>query len=189
MSKFSSIIAVCVITFTSFLVTKTLQIQHSCNPMLHSGTLPIQCQVAANNFNSKSEKSSLQKPTNSKPSTNNLQQVEQPKIAQKIDGDLHKQPFHDRSYRNNTITPSDSQISNPEISPNNIESQPEQSNPVTKLVNIVNEHPDDIIGGVAGVAGGIATVAAAGATAALSVPVAGAVLIGLGIWFAIRTVF
>jgi hypothetical protein len=174
MSKFSSIIAVCVITFTSFLVTKTLQIQHSCNPMLHSGTLPIQCQVAANNFNSKSEKSSLQKPTNSKPSTNNLQQVEQPKIAQKIGKER---------------SPSDSQISNPEISPNNIESQPEQSNPVTKLVKIVNEHPDDVIGGVAGVAGGIATVAAAGATAALSVPVAGAVLIGLGIWFAIRTVF
>lgn len=159
MSKFNSILAVCVITFTSFLVTKTLQIQHSCNPMLHSGTLPVQCQVAANNLNSKSEKSSLQKQTNSKPSINNLQQVEQPKI------------------------------SNSEISPNNIESQPEQSNPVTKLVNIVNEHPDDIIGGVAGVAGGIATVAAAGATAALSVPVAGAVLIGLGIWFAIRTVF
>ena len=169
MSKFNSILAVCVITFTSFLVTKTLQIQHSCNPMLHSGTLPVQCQVAANNLDSKNEKLSLQKQTNSKPSLNNLQQVEQPKIAQKIgkergvDGDLDSQ--------------------------NNIESQPEKSNPVTKLVNIVNEHPDDIIGGVAGVAGGIATVAAAGATAALSVPVAGAVLIGLGIWFAIRTVF
>ena len=184
MSKFSSILAVCLITFTSFLVTKTLQIQHSCNPMIHSGTLPIECQVAAKDSSNTANRESHLQQTNNSPSR------EQPQIAQNI-----SKPTSDRNRTSTTeISPNNTIEPDRSFQPNKIArdsqiSDSEKSNPVTKLVNVINEHPDDIIGGVAGVAGGVATVAAAGATAALSVPVAGAVLIGLGIWFAIRTVF
>ena len=155
MSKFRSIIAVCVIIFTSVLVTKTLQIQHSCAPMIHwSGEFPAECQIATkDNFNSREREKSPQ--NISKPQPNNIAR--------------------------------DSQASTSERSKNNTDSEStNQSNPVIKFVN---EHTDDIVGGVAGIAGGVGTVAAASATAAFSVPVAGAVLIGLGIWFAIRSIF
>jgi hypothetical protein len=83
MSKFSLILAVCLITFTLLLFTKTLEIQHSCNPMIHSGTLPAECQLAAtNNFSSDTKtelKTSKQQPqiarnpkaSNSETSSNN----------------------------------------------------------------------------------------------------------------------
>ena len=46
-SKLKTIILVCLISFTSLLVRQTLQIQHSCNPMIHwSGEFPAECQVA-----------------------------------------------------------------------------------------------------------------------------------------------
>ncbi len=49
-SKFKIIILVCLISFTSLLVRQTLQIQHSCNPMIHwSGEFPTECQVAVKN--------------------------------------------------------------------------------------------------------------------------------------------
>jgi hypothetical protein len=120
LSKFSLILAVCMITFTSLLFTKTLEIQHSCKPMIHYGTLPTECQLS-------------------------------------------------------------------EISSNNTKPESKtQSNSVTKLVN---DHPDDVVGGIVGVATAAGTAAAAGATAAFSIPAAGAVAIGLGIWYTIRTVF
>ena len=150
--------------------------------MIHSGTLPIKCQVAAKDSSNTSNRESHLQQTNSK--IDNSPTKKQSKIVQNLS---KSEPV--KSDRNRSSNPLNSQIANSEISPNNAESQLEKSNPVSLLVNVVNEHPDDIIGGVAGVAGGVATVAAAGATAALSVPVAGAVLIGLGIWFAIRTVF
>ncbi|MGL5793843.1 MAG: hypothetical protein ACRC06_05430, partial [Waterburya sp.] len=78
-------------------------------------------------------------------------------------------------------------ITKPEISQNIAQSEP--TNQFNSVGQFVNKHSDDIVGVTAGIAGGVATVAAAGATAAFSIPVAGAVLIGLGIWFTIRTVF
>ena len=163
MSKFRSIITVCVITFTSVLVTKTWQIQHSCDPMIHwSGEFPAECQIATkDNFNSRDREKSPQ--NISKPQPNNIARDSQASTAP------------------------DSQASPSERSKNNTDSEStNQSNPVIKFVN---EHTDDIVGGVAGIAGGVGTVAAASATAAFSVPVAGAVLIGLGIWLAIRSIF
>ena len=193
MFKFQTIFAVCLIAFTSLLVTKTLQIQHSCQPMIYSGTLPAECQevatkeVATKEVATKEvaikdvsntrdrEKSYLENQTDNKPKSDNSAIEEQPHITQNI-----SQP------EPNNIS-SNSQVYNSEISLKNDNPKSEtQSNPITKFVN---EHPDDIVGGVAGIAGGIATVAAAGATAAFSVPIAGAVAIGLGIWFLIRSVF
>ncbi|MDJ0568733.1 MAG: hypothetical protein QNJ53_06765 [Pleurocapsa sp. MO_192.B19] len=203
MFKFQTIFAVCLIAFTSLLVTKTLQIQHSCQPMIYSGTLPAECQevatkevatkevatkevatkeVATKEVATKDvsntrdrEKSYLENQTDNKPKSDNSAIEEQPHITQNI-----SQP------EPNNIS-SNFQVYNSEISLKNDNPKSEtQSNPITKFVN---EHPDDIVGGVAGIAGGIATVAAAGATAAFSVPIAGAVAIGLGIWFLIRSVF
>ncbi len=193
MFKFQTIFAVCLIAFTSLLVTKTLQIQHSCQPMIYSGTLPAECQevatkevatkeVATKEVATKDvsntrdrEKSYLENQTDNKPKSDNSAIEEQPHITQNI-----SQP------EPNNIS-SNFQVYNSEISLKNDNPKSEtQSNPITKFVN---EHPDDIVGGVAGIAGGIATVAAAGVTAAFSVPIAGAVAIGLGIWFLIRSVF
>ena len=48
-SKPKTILLVSLISFTSLLVRQTLQVQHSCNPMIHwSGELPAECQVAVN---------------------------------------------------------------------------------------------------------------------------------------------
>lgn len=43
-SKIKTILLVSLISFTSLLVRQTLQVQHSCNPMIHwSGELPVEC--------------------------------------------------------------------------------------------------------------------------------------------------
>ncbi len=43
-SHFKAILLVCLLTWTVLLVTTTLQVQHSCNPMIHwSGDLPKEC--------------------------------------------------------------------------------------------------------------------------------------------------
>ena len=161
MSKLKTILLVCLIGFTSLLVRQTLKIQHSCHPMLHSGTLPTECQIAAkDNFNSHTQKE--------------LKTSEQPiQIPQNIS----KPKPHNVTYN--------SKVTEPEISENVESASKPQSNRVGQFVN---EHSDDILGGVAGIAGGAAIVAAAGATAVFSLPVAGAVLVGLGIWYTIRTV-
>ncbi len=161
MFKFKTILSVCLTIFTLLLVTKTLQIQHSCNPMIHrSGELPAQCQVATKDEELNTIKSS---------------QVTQ----------------NNNNFQANKIT-------KPEISQNITQSEStNQSNSVGQLVNQDFEDIDivgiiaetAIVGVTAGIAGGVATVAAGGATAVFSLPVAGAVLIGLGIWFTIRTVF
>lgn len=163
MSKFKIILLVCLISFTSLLVRQTLQIQHSCQPMLHSGTLSAECQVAA------------QDNSNSHTKTEEINTPKQPiKIAQNT---------HKFEPKNDVYS---SKVPEPKIS-KNIES--ESKNQSNSVGQFVNEHSDDIVGGVAGIAGGVGIMAAASATAAFSIPVAGAVAIGLGIWFAIRTVF
>ena len=70
-SKLKTILLVSLISFTSLLVRQTLQVQHSCNPMIHwSGNLPAECQVAVT--------------TNSKnPAKQQEIQKQQPQIVQK----------------------------------------------------------------------------------------------------------
>jgi hypothetical protein len=40
---FQAILLVCLLTWTVLLATITLQVQHSCDPMIHSGELPKEC--------------------------------------------------------------------------------------------------------------------------------------------------
>lgn len=78
MSKFSSILAICLITFTSLLARQTLEIQHSCNPMIHwSGELPTECQVVAKNSseNFSSQKKQIAVKTNSDNSSFQKKQI------------------------------------------------------------------------------------------------------------------
>ena len=178
MSKFSSVLAICLITFSTFLFTKTLEIQHSCNPMIYSGELPTECQVASNDSTSSDRPKSPLAEQTDKSRIDNSSSKEPPQIAQTTS---KPQP---------TQIPRDSQASTSEIFLNSLTAEPQtQTNPVTKAVNAIKEHPDDVVGAVAGAAGAAATVAAAGATAVFSVPAAGAVLIGLSIWAAIRSIF
>ena len=188
MSKFSfsSILAICLITFTTFLVTKTLEIQHSCSPMIYSGELPSQCQVASNDLNSRElSKSPLPKQTNEKLNLDNS--LPTPPIAPNI--------FHYKAIaRSEKLTLQPDSIatdrnSNSEI-PNNSKTEPQtKTNLVSKTIDAIQEHPDDVVGVVAGASTAVAIGVAAGATAVLSVPVAGAVLIGLGVWVAVRSIF
>ena len=74
-SKLKTILLVCLISFTSLLVRQTLQIQHSCNPMIHwSGELPTECQIATiDNLNpSDRDELSLPKQTDNEQNNNNL---------------------------------------------------------------------------------------------------------------------
>lgn len=167
-SKLKTVLLVCLISFTSLLVRQTLQVQHSCKPMIHwSGNLPSECQVAVeNNFDSFDKFSSTrtQELKTSKP---------QPQIAQNT---------IQRESKNIILTPQNSKTTTSQTVSS--ESQT-QSNSVGQFIN---KHPDDIVGVIAGTAVGVGSVAAAGATTIISMPVAGAVLVGLGIWYAIRTI-
>ena len=171
-SKFKIILLVCLISFTSLLVRQTLQVQHSCNPMIHwSGELPAECQVAVKtDFDSFDD---FSYPRRQELETSK----QQPQIAQSsISRNTVKPQLDDVTNSLKATEPKTKDIS---------QSEPqERSNSVGQFVN---EHSNDIVGAVAGVAGGVATVAAASATAAFSIPVAGAVAIGMGIWFLIRS--
>ena len=189
--KSKTILLVSLISFTSLLVRQTLQVQHSCNPMIHwSGELPAECQMAASTIFDNFDDFSFQTP----PELKTLEQ--QPQIIQQRDRNRKKnldvssaQP----SISQNTVKSQPDKVTTspkatePEITQDNFQSESEdRSNSVGQFVN---EHSNDIVGGIAGVAGGVASVAAASATAAFSIPVAGAVAIGLGIWFLIRSTF
>lgn len=128
--KFQTILVVCFLLWTPLLVIETLQIQHSCHPMIHwSGTLPAECQPKALPFNSSSSK---------KPETRRDRPQEQKQIA--------------KSDRSPSPQPSPTlQRQTPGISP------PSQSPEIEDVLKIVKEHPD-ITGGVIGI--GVATLVA-----------------------------
>lgn len=179
-SKLKTILLVSLISFTSLLVRQTLQVQHSCNPMIHwSGELPAECQMPASTSFDNFDDFSF--PTQSELKT--LEQ--QPQITQQRD---RTQP----AISLNTVEPQLEEIidipqaTEPEITQDISPLEPEDE--YNSVGQFVEEHSNDIVGAVAGVAGGVASVAAASATAAFSIPVAGAVAIGLGLWFLIRSV-
>ena len=78
-SKLKTIVLVSLISFTSLLVRQTLQVQHSCNPMIHwSGELPAECQVVVENgLDNFNDFSSPTKPESETP--------KQPQIIQKTE--------------------------------------------------------------------------------------------------------
>ena len=188
-SKLKTILLVSLISFTSLLVRQTLQVQHSCDPMIHwSGELPADCKVAVKaNFENYDNFSSLKKQELKTPK-------QQPQIAQHLNSTSHKKTDVSRaqpSISQNTVKSQSDKIT---TSPKTIEpevdreaSQSELEDRSNSVGQFVNEHSNDIVGGIAGVAGGVASVAAASATAAFSIPAAGAVAIGFGIWFLIRS--
>ncbi|MEL6439806.1 MAG: hypothetical protein AAFQ80_11195 [Cyanobacteria bacterium J06621_8] len=51
-SQIKTILLICLVSFTTLLIRQTLEIQHSCQPMIHwSGELSAECQIAVNNDN------------------------------------------------------------------------------------------------------------------------------------------
>ncbi|MBN3959863.1 hypothetical protein [Nostoc sp. NMS8] len=128
--KFQTILVGCFLLWTPLLVIETLQIQHSCHPMIHwSGTLPVECQPKLLQLNSSSSK---------KPETRRDRSQEQKQIAKS-----------DRS-----LSPKSSptlQPYTPSISP------PPKLLEREDVLKIVKEHPE-ITGGVIGI--GVATLVA-----------------------------
>ncbi len=151
MSKFTAILATFLITFTALLITKTLQIQHSCSPMIDwGGKISAKCQVATKDqFNE--HKSKIIPPPNNSKTTQKYHDTNL-KIEQEFDEDILVNEIED-----------------------NIKKEPNQ------IIKFVQEHKEDEIGIVGG---GIAAVTA---TAIASAPITGAVLIGLGVGFLIKT--
>lgn len=156
--RFQTILVVCFLLWTPFLVAETLQVQHSCHPMIHrSGTLPDECQAKLAQTDSPPAKKA-------EPLRDRSQEPN--KIA--------------RSERSPSPKPS-----SPPQPPTSNESPPpqqtEKPKPIEEVVKIAKDNPD-ITGGVIaiGVAGTVAVVASA--------PLILAVGIGAAVWFAIRTV-
>ena len=173
MSKFKTILTVCLIIFTSLLVTKTLQIQHSCNPMIHwSGEFPVKCQIAnKDNFDSPNQEiSPLPKQTNNKQKTDNSPQKEQPKIAQN---------FSKPSSSNIT---QDYQISISETSQNN--TKLESKTELSSVVQIAQENAVKV-GVAAGVITGAVVVIAGLPVYAAALAVAG---VGAVVCLGIKTI-
>ena len=202
-SKYKTIFLVCLISLTSLLVRQTLQVQHSCNPMIHwSGELPPECQVAENNsFESFDDFSSIKTQISKSDFNNFSSSKEQIANRHNVDFDSSnwqtKQEFETPKQPTNTaqntiesqpdkiiIAPESIE---PEIVADTLDSESEDRSNSVGVGQFIDEHSNDIVGAVAGVAGGIGTVAAASATAAFSIPVAGAVAIGMSIWFLIRS--
>lgn len=129
--KFQTILVGCFLLWTLLLVIETLQIQHSCHPMIHwSGTLPAECQPKVLQFNSSSSK---------KPETRRDRSQEQKHIA-KSD---RRTPLPKPSPTPQRQTPS--------IPP------PPQWPEIEDVLKKVKEHPE-IAGGVIGI--GVATLVA-----------------------------
>ncbi len=129
--RFQTIVVVCFLLWTPLLVIQTLQVQHSCHPMINwSGTLRAECQPKALQPNSKLSK---------KPETQRDRSQEQKQIA-KSD---HRSPSPKPSF-----TP---QLHTPSISP------PPKLPEREDVLKIVKEHPD-ITGGVIGI--GVASLVA-----------------------------
>ncbi|VEP16634.1 conserved hypothetical protein [Hyella patelloides LEGE 07179] len=168
MSKFTTVIAICLLTWTSLLVTKTLQIQHSCQPMIHwGGELPTKCQVAIkNSFNSAQIKQlSPQKLTQTEPIISIPKLQEKSQIIQNTD----------KSQPNNVADNSHTL----EIADNS--TQTESETKLDRVINSIQENPD-VAGGVAG------GVAAAGLAALSSIAPPVAIAVGFVIWLATRTI-
>ena len=153
MSKFTATLATFLITFTALLITKTLQIQHSCDPMIDwGGKISAKCQIATKH---NSDSHDLEKIAQTEPNKITRTSIKHgQKIEQKSDEIIPFNKIQDNS---------------------NIEKEPNQ------IIKFVQEHQEDEIGIIGG---GIAAVTA---TAIASAPITGAVLIGLGVWFLIKT--
>lgn len=152
-SKLKTILLVSVISFTSLLVRQTLQVQHSCNPMIHwSGELPAECQVAVNTNSDSFDDFSYPR----------QQELKTPKQQPKI--------APSSTSRNTVKSQPDKFINSPKATEPKIAQNITQSEPESQSGSIgqfVDEHSNDIVGVIAGVAGGVGAVAAGTATAAL----------------------
>ncbi|MEH2346579.1 MAG: hypothetical protein V7K55_01005 [Nostoc sp.] len=128
--QFQTILVVCFLLWTALLVIETLQIQHSCHPMIHwSGTLPAECQPKLLQLNSSSSK---------KPETRRDRSQEQKQIA-KSDRSLSPKPRTTRQPQTPSISPLP------------------QSPEIEDVLKMVKERPE-ITGGVIGI--GVATLVA-----------------------------
>jgi hypothetical protein len=167
MSKFSLILAVCMITFTSLLFTKTLEIQHSCKPMIHYGTLPTECQLAAtNNFKDFDDFRY--------PIQQELKTLKQPsQIAQNT-----SKPELNNIARN-------SKVSNSEISSSNIKSQSKTQSNSISMAQIVKNNVVKIGVGAGLITGAFVVIAGA------PVYIAGLAVVGVGtvVWQGLKTIF
>ena len=145
-SKLKTILLICLISFTSLLVRQTLQIQHSCNPMIHwSGELPTECQIATTDNLNSSDRQELPLPqqTNNKPNTSNSKLHSHNETVSEPETQFSSHP--------NQITygPPTPTVENPlhdtEIESNNVFEQ---------VIEIAEEHPLEVaaVGLVAGAA-------------------------------------
>jgi len=165
--QFQTILVCIFLLWTPLLVIETLQIQHSCHPMIHwSGTLPAECQPKGLQLNSSSFK---------KPETRRDRSQVQKQIAK---SDTSPSP-------------------KPSVNPKSDESPPppplEKSHAVEDAINAANKAAGDAINAAKDypdITSSFAAIGVASAVAAVvtTAPLAVVVGIGAAVWFAIRAV-
>lgn len=175
--RFQTILVVCFLLWTPFLVAETLQVQHSCHPMIHwSGTLPAECQAKGSQTNSSSSKKpETQRDRSQKQIAQNEHRPSpKPSPTSQEQNQIARSDHSPSPTPSSTLQPQGSDESPPP-------QQPEKPNPIEEVIKTAKDN-SNITGGVIaiGVASTVAVVASA--------PLILAVGIGAAVWFAIRTV-
>ncbi|MBD2018557.1 hypothetical protein H6F96_31965 [Microcoleus sp. FACHB-53] len=175
--RFQTILVVCFLLWTPFLVAKTLQVQHSCHPMIHgSSPLPAECQPKVSQTNSSSSK----KPERLR--DRSPEQIAQHDRSPSSKPSSTSQEKNQIARSDRTPSPTPSPTPQPQISDESPPpQQTEKPKAIEEAIKTAKDHPD-ITGGVIGI--GIAV----GVAAVASAPLILAAGIGAAVWFAIRTV-
>ena len=157
-NNLKTILLVCSIAFTSLLFRQTLQIQHSCNPMIHwSGELPTECQIAVktNNKNSSSQKKQIAIKTKSDNFNTSNSQVKQKTITPKQQPNTTQNNIKSQPNENTNISKTVESKTVAKISPS------EPKNKPVSVGQLAKEHPiETTIAGASVVVGTALTVAA-----------------------------
>lgn len=163
-NPFQAILIVFFLVWTPLLVAGTLQVQHSCHPMINwSNTLPAECNSSQSKFNEKDKSLVAHRP-----------ETEKPKKQQKSDSSKEQKSIAQLPKPSPTPTPQTPDTSSTK-----------QPNQIEKTIELAKDNPE-ITGAIVGI--GIAATLAIVASAPLVVCVGFGLLTSAAVWYGVQTV-
>jgi hypothetical protein len=163
-NHFQAILIIVFLIWTPLLVTGTLEIQHSCHPMINwSNTLPSECNSPQSKFNEKDKSLPTRRP-------------KKPRKQQKNDNFKEQKPIAQ------SPKPSPTPQTHDTSSPSTTTKQPNQ---IEKMIELAKDNPE-IAGATIGI--GIAVGVATIASAPIVVTVGVGLATSAAVWSAIKTV-